>query len=255
MHGRALRLSLVCYAGLLVAPTGTLTGQPTPVVTAASALIGVAAGTALVWRRAPEDWLHGWRLSAFAVLPAGWLLPILASLPPSESVPWLQFVGVSAVVPGVIAVGLVNRIRQRRRLADARTHVTFTARPGPGVRRQLKLAVSVLFGTTVVATAGFSVVASGAVSMTDFLWFPTLLPVWIMLFQDDNGREVAVTDRGLRVEQAIHEWDTFAAYERTDEALKLSRSSWYRPTQSFDLDDIDDPDAVIEELARYLPPA
>lgn len=255
MHGRALRLSLVCYAGLLAAPAGTLAGQSTLAVTAAGGLIGTVFGSALVWRRDPTDWLRGWRLPVFAVLPGGWLLPILRSLPPSEPVPWVQFVGVSAVVPGVIAVGLANRTRQRRRLAAARTHVTFTARPPPSVRRQLKLAVSVLFGMALVVPVGITVVTSGSFSMTDFVWLPGLLPTWLMIFRNEDGREIAVTDEGLRVEQALHEWDTFAAYERTDEALTLTRPAWYRSTQSFDLDDIDDPETVIDALSRYLPPA
>lgn len=253
MHDRALRLSMICYTGLLAAPAGTLVGQSSLGVIAASVLVGVAAGTVLVWRRDPADWLHGWRLPAFAALPGGWLLPILRSLPPSDPVPWVEFVGVAAIVPGVVAVGLVNHVRQRRRLADATTHASFTARPAPKVRRQLKLAVSVLLGTTVAFTIGISVVAGASVSMTDFLWLPALLPVWIAIFQDEDGREVAVTDQGLRVEQALHEWETFTAYERTDEALTLSRSAWYRSTLSFDRGDIDE--RVVEELGRYLPPA
>ncbi|MXR50385.1 hypothetical protein GRX03_02020 [Halovenus sp. WSH3] len=243
------------YTGLLAAPVGTYVGDSTPVVLAGGLVGGAVVGGVLVWDHDPTDWLRGWRVPALAGLPAVWLGPILRGLPASEPAPWAAFLGVAALVPGLLAIALAAHARRRDRLAGATTHVTFTVRPAPGVRRQRKLGVGVVLGMSLLVAVGFPLVLGETISPTDVLWLSPSLPVWFVIFQDSDGREVAVTSEGLRVEQALHDWETFEGYERSDDALRLTRSQWYQSTFAFDTSDIDDPDAVVEALGRYLPPA
>ena len=253
MAARTLRASVVVYTLLLVAPAGTLLADPTPAVVGAGAVAGLLAGLVVALARDPTEWLVGWRLLAVPTLPGAWLASLVV-VPPAGP-PWVRLGGTLAVVPAIAMVGLAHHIRADRPLADATTHVSFSARPAPTVRRQLKIAVGAILGVSVAVSVGIPLAVGEPVTFSNVVWFPALLPVWVMLFQDDGGRDVAVTSAGIRLDNAVHDWAGFAAYDCREDALVLTRTSWYRSSLSFDIEDIDDPEAVVDALARYLPPA
>lgn len=253
MSVRALRASVTLYALLLFTPTGTLVVEPSPAVVGAGAVAGLLFGLAVALARDPTEWLTGWVLVAVPTLPGGWLLSLVVVPPPGA--PWIRLGGTLAVLPAIAMVGLAHHIRTDRLLADAQTHVSFSARPAPTVRRHLKVAVGAVLGVSAVVSVGIPLAVGETPTVTNVVWFPALVPVWLSLFGDDGGRDVAVTSAGVRLERAVHEWDGFAAYERTEDALVLTRTAWYRSSLSFDTEDIDDPDAVVDALARHLPPA
>jgi hypothetical protein len=254
MSERALRALIAAYVSLLVAPAGTLLAQPTPAVVVVGALAGLVVGTVLARESDPTDWLSGWRTLVFAALPAVWVPAALWMLPPAGGLPWIRLGGTTALVPAVLAVALANRRRTQRRLSEATTYASFTARSAPTVRRQRKIAISVVLFLSATISLGVNLVTGGAISVSDFVWLPALVPIWLTIFQDgeNDEHEVAVTDAGLRIESGLHGWETFADYERTEETLRLARSDWYRWTPSFDMADIDDPDTVTAELSRHL---
>jgi hypothetical protein len=69
----------------------------------------------------------------------------------------------------------------------------------------------------------------------------------------DDEREVAITDAGVKIQMQVHDWETFADYELSDEALALERPARFRSSFTFDRSDIERIEAVEEALRRYLP--
>lgn len=94
--------------------------------------------------------------------------------------------------------------------------------------------------------------AFGGADESMYWLVPTMLPVWIPLLADSDGKEVAVADEGLRVERQVHDWATVDSYELTDDTLVLSRPKWYHADLSFDRGDIEDADAVTAALDDVL---
>jgi hypothetical protein len=249
MRRLALRALLAGYAGLLVAPLGPVAFErPVPGFAVAAVLGAVAAAIATV-RVDPVSWLDGPRSVALALVPTLWVASVVAA--PAEGVPWLRLGGALAVLPGLVAVALAHDTRQAQRRRAATTTVSFTARPAPTVRRQLTVAAAVVLAAGVVVGVGLPLYLGDGVSVSSFVWLPALVPAWIGLL-DGDGREVAVTDRGLRVERTLHDWEGFAAFAVTDDALRLHRDAWYRSSLSFDRDDVEDLDAVVRALGRHL---
>lgn len=84
--------------------------------------------------------------------------------------------------------------------------------------------------------------------------FPMLggMSTWF-LFLGDDDTEIAVTDGGLRIDQSFTRWDDLAGYRIGDDEIELVRPEWYHPTRSFDRGEIDDEDALLDGLRRFLP--
>ena len=75
----------------------------------------------------------------------------------------------------------------------------------------------------------------------------------VLLADDDDGTELAVTDAGLRVDRTITAWDDFQGYRVTDDSVQFVRPQWYLPARSFEREKISDEDALLDELAEFLP--
>lgn len=255
MLGRALRVALGLHVTLLTgAVAATLLAPAVPAFAAGCGLGAAAVALGLATTTAdPVTGVAGPVALAVVLAPAGWLAGLLATGTPVAVGAWPRLAGGLAVLPGVLAVGLAARGRTRRRLEATRTHVTFTARPAPRTRRLVRLAVGFLLLVSVAVGVGMPLVLGDRPSIAAYVWLPALLPVWVALLADDDGREYAVTDAGLRIEGGLHRWATFSGYEVDGAALRLHRGAWYRATLSLDRGDIEDPDAVLAALDRHVP--
>jgi len=250
---RWLRASLAAYVALLVAPAATLAPAPTWSAFAAGAILGGAVGFAAT---ATVDYRRGLGSVPVAlvgfVLTLGWLWPAFTGADSVASFflsPW--FAGSLAVVPWFAAVLVAYESRRRDRIDALTERVVFEARNPPETRRQTKIAVGIIAAMTVVVVVVSLVVGSGDSDV--FTWlFPALLPGWIVMLADSDGKEVAVADEGLRVERQIHGWDTVDGYELTDDALTLARPKWYHSDRSFDRGDIENLDEVTAALDAVL---
>jgi hypothetical protein len=249
---RWLRVSLAAYAAVLVAPVATLTPGPTWPAFAAGAVLGGALGFgATATLDGPDEVLALPRVVVGFALPLGWLWPAwnaATSIPSFLFAPWTA--GALAVVPWLVAVLVASDWRTRERIDALDERVVFEARNPPETRRQTRIAAAAILGIAiVVAVVSFAV---GGAGESMYWLFPTLLPVWIPLLADSDGKQVAVTDGGLRVERQVHGWDTVDGYELTDDALTLTRPRWYHSDLSFDSGDIDDLDEVTAALDDVL---
>jgi hypothetical protein len=250
---RALRLSVAAYVALLLAPIATLAPAPAWPAFAAGAVLGGALGYAAT---ATTDYRRGLQslpvaLGGFLV-PLGWLWPAFtgADSPAAFVVsPW--FVGALAVVPWFAAVLIAYESRTRERIDGLTERVVFEARNPPETRRQTKIAAGVIVAMSVVVTVVSFALGSGDLDFVTW-FFPALLPGWIVMLADSDGKEVAVADEGLRVERQVHDWATVEGYEVTDDALTLTRSAWYRDDLSFDRNDIENLDEVTAALDDVL---
>ncbi|MFB6141349.1 MAG: DUF5673 domain-containing protein [Halosimplex sp.] len=250
---QALRLVITTYVALLVAPVATLAPAPTWPAFAAGAVLGGAVGYAAT---ATVDYRRGLQslpvvLGGF-VLPLGWLWPAFSGADSAAAFfvsPW--FVGALAVVPWFVGVVAAYERRTRDRIDALTERVVFEARNPPRTRRQTKIAAGV-----VMVTGGAAVVVSVALGSGDsdfvYWWFPAMLPVWLPILADSDGKEVAVADEGLRVERQVHDWATVDGYELTDDALTLRRPRWYHSDLSFDRGDVENLDEVTAALDERL---
>ncbi|WP_436910765.1 DUF5673 domain-containing protein [Halosimplex marinum] len=249
---RWLRASLVAYAALLTAPVATLAPAPTWPSFAAGAILGSAAGfAATATLDGPEEVLALPRVLAGFALPLGWLYPAwtgATSIPTFVFTPWTA--GAAAALAWVVAVVVAADWRTRERIDGLTELAVFEARNPPETRRQARIAVGVM-AVLVVAAVVISF-ALGDGSGFSYWWLPAMLPIWIPILADADGREVAVADGGLRVERQIHDWDTVDGYEVSDDALTVTRPKWYHSDLSFDRGDVEDLDAVTAALDDAL---
>jgi hypothetical protein len=96
-----------------------------------------------------------------------------------------------------------------------------------------------------IVVTGVIALVGGDVSMSAIT--PTLggISTWF-LFLADDATEVAVTDRGLRVEQWFMRWQEFEGYRLTDGEDELVRPEWYHQSRAFECEEIDDERSLIE---------
>jgi len=251
---RALRISLTVYAALLVAPIGAFAPAPTWPSVVVGAVLGAVVGLGVTTGLdGPGRLLAVPRALVGLALPLGWLWPVVdgqVGFPAAAFTPWA--VGSLAVLPWLIAVTVAAEWRRRDRVDALTEHVRFEARNPPGTRRQIRIAVGVLLVLSGGTVALVAVLGVGDTSGSLVWMLPAMFSGWLPLFADSDGKEVAVTDGGLRVERQVHDWETIERYELTDDALTLHRPAWYRADLSFDRSDIDDIDAVTGALDRYV---
>jgi hypothetical protein len=255
---RALEALLGTYVATLVIPgaalfTGTLDADGAPILVAAGLLVAVlVAGMA----RSVEDLADA---VASAPVVAASVLPPLAYLPymilvadPESPAALASLVGVVAFLPGV-AVPIGGAVIRNRRLREAATEiavVTVGGEDDDGTNWAVVAGVGVVSLSIVVA--GVIVLVGGDFSMSAIT--PALggISTWF-LFLADDATEVAITDRGLRIDQSFTRWQEFEGYRLTDDEIELVRPGWYRPSRSFEREEVDDADALTESLGRYLP--
>ncbi|MCU4716694.1 DUF5673 domain-containing protein [Halapricum hydrolyticum] len=248
----ALRIALMAYAALLIGPVGSLLPGNEWAMLVAGGGVGAVAGMVTTDVRDPTAFVStAPRGIAGILVPLAWLGPAIVR---AESVvslfvsPW--FVGALAVLVWIVALLLGHEIRQEQLQERLLPVATFEAGPPETVRRQTRYAVDVLLAATAVIVVGTAVLGDD-VELTTYVWLPALLPVWLSLFSEQK-QSVEITDEGVFAQGTLHEWETVDGYERDGDALRLTRTDWYRSTIQFDVEHIDDVDAVTDALDRYL---
>ncbi|MFB6227973.1 MAG: hypothetical protein ABEH88_05225 [Halobacteriales archaeon] len=257
---RVLEALLGAYVATLLIPGAALF---TGTVDADGALVLVVAGlivAVLVARmaRTVEDLAD---TVASAPVVAASVLPPLAYLPymilaaePESPAALVSLVGLVAFLPG-IGVPIGGAVIRNRRLREAATEVAVVTVGGgeddDGTNWAVVAGVSVVSLSIVVA--GVIVLVGGDVSMSAVT--PALggISTLFLLFADDDATEIAVTDRGLRIDRSFTTWDDFEGYRLTDDEIELVRSQWYLPAGSFEREEVDDENSLIEGLERHLP--
>lgn len=241
MRRTVLRATLVAYVAVVTAPVATVLPGGTWPLFAAGLAVGAVLGTVLTGRIDAAAWLSTVpRGAAGLVLALLWLVPTVRA--GTIATPWV--LGAVAVVPWAIAVLAAAHCRMRDRVEAAETLAAFRARPAPTQRRHLTVAAGVLVAASVVGGVALVAVGGGLDDASTLSWLPASLSVFVLLLGDHDEREITVTDTGLVVQSHLHEWDTIADYEVTEEALVFSRTDWYRSSFGFDVAGIDDLDAA-----------
>jgi hypothetical protein len=250
MRQRVARGVTLVYTALLVGPVAPLVAGESWGLLAAGCAVGAVVGALATAGDAPAP-DASWPLGvAGLVAPLCWLVPAAGESSVEAAVlsPWA--VGASASVAWLLVVVAVAELRDAQHREAARTLVEFSARPPRKQRRQLRYATATLAGTAVLVAVSIAVLDSG-VGFTTLLPL-TILPTVLPALDDDDGRAVSVTDRGLLVEGSLHDWAQFEGYEHTDGTLVVAGSG-LALTRKFDTDDIEDTDAVVDALDGYLP--
>ena len=256
---RILEALLGVYVATLLVPaialfTRTLDAGRAPVLVAA----GVAVGTVAVGLARSVDDLAG-TLASVPVAVAT-ILPPLAYLPymilltePESPAAFASGVGLFALLPG-IGVPVGGAIVRSRRLREAATEVAVVTVGGDDDGDETDWSVvagAVVMGLSFVVF-GAIVLFQGDASLGSVSPMLGGMSTWF-LFLDGDETEVAVTDRGLRIDRSFTRWESLEGYRIADGEIELLRTQWYHPARSFECDEIDDEDALLEGLERFLP--
>ena len=187
-----------------------------------------------------------------AVLPGTYVFVGYALLDSHGGVGFGYFIaGLAAAVVG-IAVGIVARNRHFERVvAESETGIELQA-DWPAVTRRR---VRIVWVVCALLVAGNFV--AGYWLGLDWMDMWIVLMLLLQLGNVDSLSQawpVSVSEAGLVRESAlvtqVTGWEGVERYTRTDDALVLHRSWW--PDIRLALDDLDDPDAVEDTVARFL---
>jgi hypothetical protein len=249
MRRTALRLTLVVYVALLVAPAATLLPGPTWTLFAAGTVPGAIAGAVVTRKGDAAAWLSTVPRGVAGLLAALlWVVPAAAS--GAILTPWT--VGVLAALPWLVALSTASHCRMQDRIEAATTLVTFEARPPRSQRRQMTVAATALVAFGIAVGVAFVLFTGGVENLATLAWLPGMLSVFVVVLSNRQEREVTITDAGITVQNHLQGWDSIEGFEVTEEAVVFSRSDWYRSSFRFDRDDIDDTDAVEAALNEQL---
>lgn len=264
MRWRRLLDALLCsYVATVLTPALALSGalktlHPAPDVGLLFGTGIVIAVSTMVTVRFVDD-----VATVLSTLPA----VSLTVLPPLAYFPYLLFattpqtiqarycvVGFLAIVPGVFVVIGAGVLRNYRRRADATevTVVTLGTDDGGGASRLAAVGAIV---------AGFGSIVAGALVLlgTDSGMGVGVLTAMggsattLLQFAGDGETEVAVTDRGLRIDRALLPWESCAGYRVTDDTIILVRDAWYHPDRRIERDGSSDGEELRMALQAYLP--
>ena len=255
---RILDASLGVYVALVAVTAGALAGWdagaaelPVAAFVAAGLIVGatVAAGA-----RSVDDLAERVRSLPVAAgivgLPLAYGPYMLLAIEPDSAAGVVALVGLLAVNPGFVIIGVGSYIRTRRTRETATELVVVTVGDADTDQRTLRIAAVIVVGFALLAAGGATIV-TGEISTTTLTTFVGGLLPAVFLFAT-SGRELAVTDAGVRIQQSIIDWEDLAGYRLTDEKLLLVRSEWYLPTRRFDRGEVDD-EAVVEALGEFIP--
>ncbi|WP_324758537.1 hypothetical protein [Haloarcula montana] len=224
------------------------------------ALLAIAVVTGL-------GWLATWRRTGLAVALGGsrarWLPPLLAggygisAILAAPAVGVLALVGfffglLAAVVPGMAMVFVARSRYTETLLAGAIEHESFTAGWPDRARNRLILAMLPVFivGCVCLGAVFWFEHNSWLLSVGQFL-----LPAATMPFNRTQAHTYTLSDAGIGRSipfgKTVTTWDRFDAYSSTDEAIVLHRR-WDLDAR-FACDQLDDPEAIVETIDRFLP--
>jgi hypothetical protein len=257
---RALEVLLGTYVAMLGIPgaalfTGTLDAGEVPVLVAAGLLVTVlVAGTARSVQNLGDAVASAPVVVASVLPPFGYLPYMILAATPESPAALASLVGIAAFLPGV-GIPIGGAIIRNRRWREAATEIAVVTVGGGEDDDETNWAVVAGVGVVSlsIVVTGVIVLVGEDVSMSAIT--PTLggISTWFLFLADNDATEVAVTDRGLRVDRWFIRWQKFEGYRLTDDEIELVRPGWYRPSRSFERNEIDDVDALIEGVERYLP--
>lgn len=151
----------------------------------------------------------------------------------------------AAVLVGYVAD---RRVVERSRAAtDHRLVWRATKRPEATWVRGLRVtgATAAFVVAVLVGTAGGRLLAA--------FWALVGLLLFGHLVASQRHRRYEFVDDGLITAFGFLPWSTFDGYEPTEEALLLYGNVWPFGTIAYDRASVDDPEAVLDALDRYLP--
>jgi len=246
------------YAAQVVVAAGALAGWEAgaaelPVTTFVATGVVIAVGVGATVRTIDDlvDRLLSLPVVAVMVcLPLLFLPYLIFVVDPLSEAGLVAIMGVSGVVSGNVAVLAGVLIRNSRLRETATELVVVTVGESDTDQRTLRIAAVIIVGFALLAAGGTTIVTGGISTMTLTTFVGGLMPT-VLLFAT-NGRELAVTDIGVRIQHSIIDWRDLAGYRLTDDEVVLVRSEWYLPARRFDRGEMDDA-ALIEELGEFLP--
>ncbi|MFC7041845.1 hypothetical protein [Halonotius sp. GCM10025705] len=261
MDGRRLIEALLgVYVATLLLPTLAVFGW----VAVASASLGsilaaglaIAAATALAATTIADlpDRVTSLPVVVAAILPPLLFLPYMILARPESTPDVFPVVGLLAVLPGIGVLLAAAEIRNRRLRAQASEYAVVTTGDDADesrFSRRIKLAAAVSIGFVFIAFGASVVAFDGFDGNSTLFTSLTGLSSLFLLF-DNDSQELAVTDKGLRVNRSMTPWTDFDSFRVTDEKIKLKRARWWLPTRDFGREEIDDA-AVIEAMGEFLP--
>jgi hypothetical protein len=256
---RVLEATLGVYAATLLVTAATLAGWESGAADLSAGVfvatgVAIAAVVCLSIRGITDlaDRLLSLPVVVLTVcLPLLYLPYMIFLVDPDSGAGVIAIVGLCAVLPGMLSVLGGTLIRNRRLREQSTEIVTVTLGESEDTQRELRIAAVMIVAITLIAV-GVATILTGDISTTTFITLVGGLSPVFLLFAE-NGRELAVTDIGLRIEQSITVWDDLAGYRLTDEKIVLVGSQWHQFNRTFDREDISDEDALIEGLEGFLP--
>jgi len=163
--------------------------------------------------------------------------------------------GPGMVGVGVAFLGAVTMLHAAERRYVARVEAQSDVRvtlpnpnaDGPGKRWRLVgvvggLAAGVLFVVSALLGDG-----------PDATWLFVVLGGLLPTLTVWHRSELIVLDAGLKRGVSIRPWTDFESYELTDDELIIRDGSWFPQQYAIPRDEIDDEDAAVSALSRYLP--
>ncbi|SEN10020.1 hypothetical protein SAMN05216388_1001367 [Halorientalis persicus] len=87
----------------------------------------------------------------------------------------------------------------------------------------------------------------------DTTWLFATLAGLVPLLTAGRDSELVVLDAGLKQGVSIRPWGDFESYEITDDELVIRDGSWFPREYAIPREKIDDEDAAVAALSRYLP--
>ena len=255
MRNAVLRATLISYVALVAVPLASLAPGPTPPLIAGCALLGALVGTVATARIDPQKWLDTWpRVIAGFALPVVWLGLGLGIGPVPDGVAsGPLFVGGFGIAAWPVAILTAVYCEQMERIEDATVELSFEARPASEVDERVANVAAIVLGLVTVVAVVVLALTGGFDDGLFLTWLPGMSVVLLLLHDQQDSREVQITDLGIVVHSTIHEWDTIASYSLDEEELSLSRPTWYHSTLRYDRDDIEDVEAVVDALSKRLP--
>jgi hypothetical protein len=216
------------------------------------AAVTVGSGVVATHRNGLARRLGATRLRwSLGVLPAGYALLGFASLETTGVAGLLQFfLGTAAMALGFI-LGVMTGTRYAGAVVDrAGRDCQFSAKWPRSARGRM-----VRLGGGLTAVAAVSLVAGLVLDRTALQFAgQVLFPAGVVLVTATEERTYAVSAAGLEAQAPVARWllrwDRFDGASRTDDALVLHRQ--WRFDIRLAVADLDDPDRVERELARYL---
>ena len=170
-------------------------------------------------------------------------------------VPGRDVFGPGMVGVGVTFLGAVTMLHAAERRYAARVETESDVRvvlpapgaDGPGTRGQL---AGVALGVVALVFFAANVLFGDGLDTTWlFATFGGLVPLLTARYRPD----LIVLDEGLKEGVSIRPWSDFESYEVTDEELIVRDGGWFPRAYEISRAEIDDEDAAVAALSRYLP--